>query len=372
MKTISLQIITEAVGIFLLLSTGSALRAQGFSDNFSGTTLNPGWIVVNPNPDSSVYLSGTGSLTMIASPLHGGSDLNAAFGGPGANENAPRILQPVDPYSNWIIQTAIQFNPTNEYQSAEVLLATSTAAQPTAGELWRIAERTYDTGITGTDLVGFGNQTFTRYSGGTTFLQIEKNGTQYSGSWSSDGTNWNAVWTGNNTTTWTYFGLATIRQPWDNDLTVASTANFNYFQVTFIPWGSYSAWQQAHFPGQSGTSALAAETASPTGDGISNLMKYALDLDPWVNGAKGLPQARTITLSGIRYPTLSYKQLIDAPDISYTVQVSGDLKTWTSGNTSVLSATPNGDGVTQTVVVQALTPIGSTSRQFMRLQVTHD
>ena len=67
----------------------SSLHGQTlFSDSFSGTTLNPSWIVVNPNPAGIIQLNGNGELLMKASALNGGSDL-----WPGTNYNAPRILQ---------------------------------------------------------------------------------------------------------------------------------------------------------------------------------------------------------------------------------------------------------------------------------------
>jgi hypothetical protein len=61
-----------------------------------------------------------------------------------------------------------------------------------------------------------------------------------------------------------------------------------------------------------------------------------------------------------------------ASDITYSPQVSSDLVSWNSGPGYIvqLSATPNGDGVTETVVVFDFTPSTAGAPQFMRLMVT--
>jgi hypothetical protein len=135
----------------------------------------------------------------------------------------------------------------------------------------------------------------------------------------------------------------------------------------------YSAWQQENFTtAQWNTATIGGDTGTPAGDGITNLMKYALDLNPWSSGVSGLPASGTVSLSGTNYLTLTYTQLIDSPDITYTPQVSGDLKVWNSGTSYTTAPIPTGtsNGVTQTMVVRDLIPISGTNRQFMRLQVS--
>jgi hypothetical protein len=136
---------------------------------------------------------------------------------------------------------------------------------------------------------------------------------------------------------------------------------------------TFSIWQSQKFNStQLGTPSISGANATPAGDGVSNLMKYALDLSPFVPTTTGLPKVGIINISGSNYLTLTYTQVIADADISYIVQVSGDLKTWKSGSsyTSTVSTTNNGNG-TQTVVVRDLTPIStSATKRFIQLEVT--
>ena len=135
---------------------------------------------------------------------------------------------------------------------------------------------------------------------------------------------------------------------------------------------SFTSWQSGRFSSaQLSNAAISGATATPAGDGITNLMKYALNLDPLTSGDASLPVAGTTTVSGTKYLTITYTQVIAATDIVYTVEVSADLQTWNSGSgfTAQVSVTNNPDGVTQTVVVQDLTPLGNAERRFIRLKV---
>ena len=117
---------------------------------------------------------------------------------------------------------------------------------------------------------------------------------------------------------------------------------------------------------------ISSDLATPAGDGITNLMKYALHLNPFVNGVNGLPVQSITTISGTNYLTLTYTKVIAATDLTYTVQVSTDLQTWNSGPTytGVLNTVTDSNGITQSITVQSLIPL-SGSRQFIRLQVSH-
>lgn len=138
---------------------------------------------------------------------------------------------------------------------------------------------------------------------------------------------------------------------------------------------AYQKWQALVFNvGQLATPSVSNDVATPAGDGISNLMKYALHLNPLTNGVSGLPVQSISTISGNNYLSLAYTKVIAATDLIYTVQISTDLKTWNSGPgyTGIMSTVANPDGVTQTVTVQSLIPLtAGTSKQFIRLQVSH-
>ena len=134
---------------------------------------------------------------------------------------------------------------------------------------------------------------------------------------------------------------------------------------------SYAGWKCRYFTtAQLLDPTCSGDAATPGGDGIPNLMKYALNLNPWANGIGGMPVSSILAIGGTNYLTLNYTENIYATDVSYIPEVSGDLKTWNSGPgfVSPVSVTPNADGMTETVIVQDLTPV-VTAPRFIRLRV---
>ncbi len=135
---------------------------------------------------------------------------------------------------------------------------------------------------------------------------------------------------------------------------------------------SFVAWQNLWFTSaQLGDSAISSDTATPAGDGIPNLLKYAFNLNPLANCVNAMPVESVMTAGGTNYLTLTYTQDIFASDVTYMPEVSVDMQNWSSGALyfSPVSVTPNADGVTETVIVQDLAPMGA-SPQFLRLMVT--
>jgi len=113
--------------------------------------------------------------------------------------------------------------------------------------------------------------------------------------------------------------------------------------------------------------------ATPQKDGVSNLLKYFLDIDPTIkmNAADrtALPVAGMITSGGISYLTLTYRKNISATGIATTVQVSSDLKTW-------LSVTPDFtrnlgyDANTGDPIIEVGVNTAGATREFIRLDVS--
>ena len=135
----------------------------------------------------------------------------------------------------------------------------------------------------------------------------------------------------------------------------------------------YSTWQSKYFTSaQLANAAVSGNAADPDGDGIPNLLEYALNLSPTTPGVIGLPTVGKIVVSGNSYQTLTFTKVIANTDITYVPQVSPDLVTWNSGASYVatVGTTNNADGVTQTVVVRDLTPITGEAQRFIRLAVT--
>jgi hypothetical protein len=115
------------------------------------------------------------------------------------------------------------------------------------------------------------------------------------------------------------------------------------------------AWLQSNFTtAQLGNPAISGDLAMPANDGISNLIKYAFNLNALSDGQSSLPQ-----------PTVSNGNLVLTfqavqSDLAYTVQASTDLLTWSSAG--VVTQT-NGPQVT------ASYPMPATGPAFLRIVV---
>lgn len=135
----------------------------------------------------------------------------------------------------------------------------------------------------------------------------------------------------------------------------------------------YAAWQSEYFTAaELNNPSISGPNAAPAGDGITNLMKYALGLSPKASGTAGMPTVSATTTGGKNYLTLTYLQALTATDITYTVEISPDLVSWSSGanSTVVVSTSSNPDGKTRTVVMRDLTAQTGAARRFMRLAVS--
>lgn len=195
------------------------------SDDFTNNTYYAGWTFVDLNTNSTGSLTGS-NLDIEASPLDGGSDLYS-----GSNYKAPRLLQPVDPNADWIVETKFYFDPQNNYSGAGILLATTNGPFNGDTNYARMGERAFYPNAGGSVI---GVNGYVAWTNVTNYLRIQKTGTNYNGWYSADGTNWTygGLRTDNNVYPWV--GLFVIRYPWDGVMT-NSSAQFYYFHVTPLP-----------------------------------------------------------------------------------------------------------------------------------------
>lgn len=123
----------------------------------------------------------------------------------------------------------------------------------------------------------------------------------------------------------------------------------------------YAAWKASKFNvDEAGNSAISGNAADPDADGVINLVEYALDLNPKVASTVGLPVFGADSSNW----TFTYSRPADRPDITYTVEYSTNLTTWTStGVTHVRTAT----GTIETW--QGSVPRSTGNNVFFRLKV---
>lgn len=130
----------------------------------------------------------------------------------------------------------------------------------------------------------------------------------------------------------------------------------------------FNTWRLAEFGTNANNEAISGDLADPDGDGIVNLLEYALHLNPNVPDASGLPTPQLDPTCGCL--RLTYTRLIAATDLTYTPETaSGPSGPWsTNGITQTVIAA---DGVTQTIQASDLAhPIATASNRFMHLKVT--
>jgi type VI protein secretion system component Hcp len=127
---------------------------------------------------------------------------------------------------------------------------------------------------------------------------------------------------------------------------------------------SFASWQAANFTADElADPAISGALANPAGDGLTNLLKYALGLDPHAPSAVRPEFGQT---SGEW--TFTFSRPASRPDVTYTVQSSPDLTTWTDVTAPlVLVAT---DPTTGHQTWRATVTKGSGNTVFVRLQVS--
>ena len=125
-------------------------------------------------------------------------------------------------------------------------------------------------------------------------------------------------------------------------------------------------WWENYYFGTTGIDPL----ASYANDGISNLMKYALGLNPLVTFSGSLVTASYQTYTdGKSYPYLTYTCLTNAASL-VVLQQSSDLATWYSANQyfQQVSVQDLGNG-TEQIVVRCLTSLPNAANLHFRLEV---
>ena len=145
---------------------------------------------------------------------------------------------------------------------------------------------------------------------------------------------------------------------------VAGYSDFTGLSVTTLT--QYQAYMAGYFTAQQmADPTITGDAADPDHDGIGNLLEYAFGSNPTQADVSRLP---VVSMQN-GYLTISFIQRLAPTDVAYSVEVSGDLATWTSGSTTQMSVTSI-DSTTQRVVVRDNTLASSTAKRFIRVRVS--
>jgi hypothetical protein len=108
---------------------------------------------------------------------------------------------------------------------------------------------------------------------------------------------------------------------------------------------------------------------SPAGDGIQNLMKYALGLNPTNFGWQGHIGQGVHDITGTNWFTLRYTRPEPAPaDLTYFVQAIESLLA--SNWTDCVEVSSTVSNSLRTIIVRDPLPMSVTTNRFIRLKVT--
>ncbi len=117
-------------------------------------------------------------------------------------------------------------------------------------------------------------------------------------------------------------------------------------------------WRLTHF-GSASNEGPGADSADPDGDGVVNLLEYALGADP--GAASGAPYQPQVLEGVLR---LVFSRIAD-PGLLYEVQATSDLVTW-----DVVWSSSGADNVDGVVTVADDAPLPAAARRFLRLRVS--
>lgn len=127
-------------------------------------------------------------------------------------------------------------------------------------------------------------------------------------------------------------------------------------------------WRIAKF-GANANSPQAADGADPDGDGLVNIVEYALGLDPLTPNTGNRPKPQVQTIAGKKYLTLTYTQDSTATDVVVVIQSTSQLGTAASWTANIVEISRTGTGV-ETVTVRDSVSLDEAATRFLRINVT--
>lgn len=148
----------------------------------------------------------------------------------------------------------------------------------------------------------------------------------------------------------------------DSNVVVPGLAQF---PPALLPALTLDQWRQQHFqsPANSGPGANLNDF---DGDGLVNLLEYALGDIPVSISSNTRPTVEIETIGGGDYQTMTVLKPPYVTGMTYTVETSGDLSAWLSGAGHSVVLTENA----AILKVRDANPLSTSVKRFIRLRVT--
>jgi hypothetical protein len=127
-------------------------------------------------------------------------------------------------------------------------------------------------------------------------------------------------------------------------------------------------WRQLHF-GSPENSGDAADDYDFDGDGLVNLIEYALGTDP--KSLSSSPAAQRVEITGQQYLQIQWTRPNNRTDITTLGEITNDLTplSWTFAPAEVLTIiTPAGEGL-EAVTIRDASPLSPGSKRFLRARI---
>ena len=133
---------------------------------------------------------------------------------------------------------------------------------------------------------------------------------------------------------------------------------------------TFAFWKNREFPPEdTGDPSVTGFEVDLDGDGLNTALEYALGLDPMTADAASGFRPSILTVGADDHRVFIFRRQQNSLDLTYSVEMTADLVTWTPVSTVIGLPIDNGDG-TETVTIRDTAPAGVSDHSFARLRIT--